>query len=129
MSETRATYSGRARRHGTRWTVRASDGIARWIITIGGLGTIASVLTVFAFLTWVVLPLFLPGGATPRSDAAVPWRSSPLEWTGNDQRTLTWSVSNDARLQVVSVSDGRELATETLFNEAAPVCASRSASS
>jgi len=40
---------------------RAIDAFATAIISVGGLGVIATVLGVFVYLVWVVLPLFWPG--------------------------------------------------------------------
>lgn len=129
MSETRATYSGRVRRHGTKWSVRVSDVIARWVITIGGLGTIASVLTVFAFLAWVVWPLFLPGSVTADGDSEVPWNEPPLEWSVNDQRTLVWSVSSQGQLRVVAARDGVQLPPQEFGSDGELSSVSRSVSS
>ena len=39
--------------------VKVAERSARIFITAGGLGTIAAVGLIFAFLVWVVLPIFL----------------------------------------------------------------------
>ena len=57
MPET-ATFTGRARRRKTHPWVRAGDGIARAMITLGGIGTIVAVLLVGVYLLTVAVPLF-----------------------------------------------------------------------
>ena len=54
------TFTGRRKKSTTRATVVLSDTIARMVITLGGLGTIAAVLLVGVFLLVVALPLFRP---------------------------------------------------------------------
>ena len=51
------------RRRKTRWTVHAVERISRWVITLGGIGTIAAVSLVGAFLVYVAVPLFQIGRA------------------------------------------------------------------
>ena len=53
-----ATYTGRKKHTTTHATVLLSDKIARLIITLGGLATIAAVLLVGVFLFVVAMPLF-----------------------------------------------------------------------
>ncbi len=45
----------------TRRTVHLAESVARTLITVGGIGTIASVTLIFLFLVSVALPLFRPG--------------------------------------------------------------------
>ena len=53
-----ASFTGRARRRTTRPGVRFGDTLARAVITLGGIGTIAAVLLMGLFLLAVALPLF-----------------------------------------------------------------------
>ena len=53
-----ASFTGRARRRTTRPGVRFGDTLARAVITLGGIGTIAAVLLMGVFLLAVALPLF-----------------------------------------------------------------------
>ena len=55
-----ATFTGRSRRRTTHPWVRAGDWLARALITLGGIGTIAAVLMVAVFLLAVAMPLFRP---------------------------------------------------------------------
>ncbi len=119
MSETKPSFTGRARRHRTRWSVRLSDFLARWIITIGGIGTIIAVLTVFAFLAWVVLPLFLPAAVSSREELRVPWSDRPLAWEGNEYSSLIWELSATGSLHVYRLSDGAAVDQRQLWTEPA----------
>ena len=58
-----------SRRMTTRWTVKAADKIAKFSITVGGIGTILAVSAVCVFLVAVVIPMFLPGNADEASEA------------------------------------------------------------
>jgi len=58
--QSHGTFTGRSRRRTTRSWVRVGDGLARTLITLGGLGTIVTVLLVAAYLLAVAIPLFLP---------------------------------------------------------------------
>ena len=49
--------TGRRRQRQTRWTVKLIDRLARRLIIVGGIGTIAAVLSVCVFLLWVAAPL------------------------------------------------------------------------
>lgn len=53
-----------------RLWVRFVDGVARSLITVGGIGTIIAVSGVFLFLLWTVIPLFRPGRLEPVSAAS-----------------------------------------------------------
>jgi phosphate transport system permease protein len=55
-----STFTGRSRRRKTHPWVKAGDGLARLVITLGGIGTIIAVLAVAVFLLAVALPLFRP---------------------------------------------------------------------
>ncbi|MFO0423847.1 MAG: hypothetical protein ACK52C_09345, partial [Planctomycetia bacterium] len=55
---TKATFTGRARRRRTHPWVKAGDTLAQTLITLGGIGTIVTVLLVGVFLLAVALPLF-----------------------------------------------------------------------
>jgi phosphate transport system permease protein len=55
---TKATFTGRARRRSTHSWVKTGDTLARILITLGGIGTIVTVLLVGLFLLAVALPLF-----------------------------------------------------------------------
>ena len=61
----KGTFTGRSRRRRGHPWVRAGDAIARILITLGGIGTIAAVLLVGVFLFVVAAPLFRPAQTRP----------------------------------------------------------------
>lgn len=65
------TYTGRKKRNATRVTISLSDKLAQFVITLGGLATIAVVLLVGVFLLVVALPLFYP--ATTELEQSIPF--------------------------------------------------------
>jgi phosphate transport system permease protein len=114
MREQRA-FTGRARRKETRWGVRALDVVSRWVITVGGIGTVVAVSMVFLLLLWVVLPLLLPA----RSGSAV-----RLEDSGtarvlcagiDDYRSITWLLRADGTLTARVFESGALLEERRLF--------------
>lgn len=46
---------------------KLADKIARYLITVGGIGTILAVLLVFLFLLWTTIPLFKSGEVSQNS--------------------------------------------------------------
>ena len=78
---------GFARRRQVRLSAKVADAVAGVVITLGGLGVIATVLGVFVYLLWVVIPLFLPGSV--EVVAFHPWPPEAKLWDdvqplGND---------------------------------------------
>jgi len=59
------SISGWTRRRRTTRSVRVAERAARWLITLGGIGTIVAVCTIFAFLVSVVLPLVRGADVAP----------------------------------------------------------------
>ena len=118
IEDSKPKFTGRIRRHRTHWLVQVSDHVARWAITIGGLGTIFAVLTVFLFLAWVVLPLFLPAIVVLEHEWPIPssYSASPLlHWEPNEYRKLIWRLSRSGELLVVRSSDGATVDQKLLW--------------
>ena len=49
---------------------RRKDQLARWMIALGGMGVVATMLLIFGYLLWAVIPL-LGGASSYRSWAVV----------------------------------------------------------
>ena len=86
------TLTGRSRRRTTRPWVRATDAIARGLITVGGIGTIVAVLLVGAFLLAVALPLFRSASSRMERVGPLPTAAAGrLACLGSDDSgLLTW---------------------------------------
>ncbi len=51
-------FTGRTRARRPKRSVLVTDRVARWVISLGGIGSIAAVSMVGLFLLYVVIPLF-----------------------------------------------------------------------
>ncbi len=93
----------------TRWTVLLADHLSRWLITIGGIGTILVVSTVCIFLVWVVVPLFLPPSLETTGEYPLPWSkpSHNILYLGMDEfRVLGWALFKDGNIVVFRLDNG-----------------------
>jgi phosphate transport system permease protein len=110
----------KARRARTnRLGVRLADRVARAVITIGGLGTIAAVTLLCVFLVGVVVPLFLPAELETRAQATTSPQAAVA--LGLDESALLgWSVLADGTVVAVTLADGQELARVALPEGPAP---------
>ena len=116
-------FTGRVRRRKTTPLVRATDAVARGLITIGGIGTIVAVLAVCLFLVWVVVPLFLP--ARINAAAARPsQQGEPLRLVIDEYQLTGWSLARDGSLQVLHARTGETLQQRTIAEGAALTAAS-----
>lgn len=106
------SFTGRSRRRTTHPWVRASDTLARVVITLGGIGTIVAVLAVGVFLLAVAAPLFTSATAALERVAASPnGRASAL---GTDESgSVAWLLDGEGgsqgRIVVVNLADGSTL--------------------
>ncbi|HEY2881208.1 MAG TPA: ABC transporter permease subunit [Pirellulales bacterium] len=114
MSKT-PNFTGRRRQRVTRWTVALNDRLARWIIAIGGIGTIVAVSMVCVFLVWVVIPLFLPAEVkSPKSLPPLAAKSngapSDVLALGSDEHRLTgWMLTKNGGLRVFRLDTGETI--------------------
>ncbi len=103
---------------GTRKSVRVADFIARMMITVGGLGTIASLLLVFAFLVGKVYPLFSDSSLsepTVFDQAAAEADNEPLHFATDEYLNVGWIAYRDGTLRTVRLDTGETLSTSSLI--------------
>ncbi len=106
----RNDFTGRTRTRAPKRSVLIIDRVARWVITLGGIGSIAAVSLVGLFLFYVVVPLFLPPrlprlDARPASDVV----SRAVDLGVNEYRTMVWSMHRDGMIIVRRLADGTVL--------------------
>jgi len=110
------SFTGRARRRATRPWVRASDTLARLLITFGGIGTIVAVLLVGVFLLAVALPLFRSAQARLDGVVRVSFAAGGPAAVRLDESAAVALVVDLPRaadaggMALVSVAEGKELA-------------------
>jgi phosphate transport system permease protein len=115
MQPTRS-FTGHSRRRVSRFSVRLGEFLSRWLITVGGIGTIAAVIAVGVFLVWVAAPLFRPITVTLGKPVPVAAPGTRLLRFGADEyQLLGWSIYADGTLQVVRLDTGKELDRRKLF--------------
>lgn len=109
------SFSGYRRDLSNRGSVRLADRVSRVMITVGGIGTILSVLLVCVFLVWVVVPLFVGSAVVEEQTNAVADREPPLHVSIGESRAMAWSIERDGRLVVRRLDTGEALRDEPLF--------------
>ena len=111
----RTAYTGRPRERKTRRSVRIAEAVARICITIGGLGTILAVVTVFGFLLFVVYPLF-ESPSVLHSDRVAGWQTeTPIRIGLDEDQRLAWGLFKDGRVEVVELATGKVIAQKKVF--------------
>jgi phosphate transport system permease protein len=115
------SFTGRARRKKTHWSVRLSDRLSKSLITVGGIGTILAVSTVFFYLLYVTVPLFRParidGSQTLNRPAADSAR--PLSIQSDEYGLMNRVLYADGRLVCTRLDTGAVLSEQLLFTNSA----------
>ncbi len=109
------SFSGYRRDLSNRGSVRLADRVSRFMITVGGIGTILSVLLVCVFLVWVVVPLFVGTAVVEEKTNPLADPTPPLHLSIGESRAMAWSVERDGRLVVRRLDTGEPLRDDPLF--------------
>jgi phosphate transport system permease protein len=102
-------FNDRPRRRHTRPGVKLADSLARSIITIGGVSTIAAVLGVCVYLLWVAAPLMWPASSPNTQVVDTAWQPVPQRLEVDEHRVLGVSLAAARDLTVFQVDDGHEI--------------------
>jgi phosphate transport system permease protein len=111
------TFTGRTARHQTRWSVKLADHVSSFVITVGGIGTIAAVCLVFVLLLAVALPMF--GSAQIQTPVTAPLRAAgpaPLRMAVDEYRVLGWALYPDGQLRAFRVDTGEVVWQDRLLD-------------
>lgn len=120
-AKTRPTFTRRTPKRRTRPGVRVADAIARFVITVGGIGTIVAVLTVCVFLIWVALPLFEPASIERvGSFGVVGAPPIPVRAGIDDSGRVLWELQRDGSIQVRLLRTGQVVQRGRLFEGPPP---------
>jgi phosphate transport system permease protein len=123
-------FTGRSRRKQTPWTVRLADSSAKWLITVGGIGTIVAVSLVFLFLFAVAIPLFCPARVSNDHRVPILAENGPVLAAGVDEfRTLSWQVTGSGEVRVSRLDTGETVFTRPLLEIGVPTAITQSMSS
>lgn len=118
------SFTGRARRSKTRWSVKAIDRLSSAVIAVGGIGAIVAVLAVCVFLVWVALPLFWPAKLDAPRTLTVNWPEAaalPQHWEINDGHTLAWGWFVDtAELRACRLDNGQPAPVPRVLGDVNP---------
>lgn len=113
-----ASFSGRTRDRKTKRSVKVVDALARFLITVGGLGTVLAVTGVFVFLVSVTIPLFRASTSVEQGTKSAPWgMRTPDQFVVDDFRVMAWAGFSDGTINVINLDDGEVLKTIDLFSE------------
>jgi len=106
----------------TKWSVRFSDVASKWVITVAGIGTIAAVFLVGAFLIWVAAPLFLGASVDSPESSAAAWDETKLVALEIDEfKVMGYAAYADGKVVNFRADTGEKLAEQMLFPDKEPV--------
>ncbi len=104
----RHVFTGRKRARTPKRSVLLADRVARWVIALGGIGSIVAVSLVGLFLFYVVMPLFLPSSVEEQASVRADDAPARVVHVGlNEYGTMAWSLHRDGSLLVRRLSDGQ----------------------
>lgn len=109
-----SSFTGRQRRRSTHWSVKFKDRLSHVIITVGGLGTIVAVTTVFLFLISVMIPLFKAPERDLSSVTELPSPESsqssvPVHVAVDEYNLMAWAVFPDGLIRKFRLDNGEVL--------------------
>lgn len=110
-------FTGRVRRKKTKLSVKAADVVSKYLIEIGGIGTIIAVSTVCLFLLWVVLPLLKQAdlSSPEKLELTEHATSKPVYVAIDEYQLLGYNVYKDGTLLLYRLDNGKILDKKNLF--------------
>jgi phosphate transport system permease protein len=118
----RKTFTGITRR-ATRRSVKVTDAVAKYVITIGGVGVVVCFAAIIGFLCYVVVPLFkpaqidlnlataLPAAAPTTAPAAA---GTPLAMQVDEYLKSFWLLDDRGQLSIYRTAAAELVRTEAL---------------
>ena len=113
----KGTFTGVKRERSTRRSVLIADKLARFSITVGGIGTIIAVLGVMVFLVWVVVPLFLPAKVEKVESFDRDGAEKLLHVAVDEYQVLSWVLRPSGAIEVFRLDDGELRERRQLFDD------------
>ncbi len=87
--------------------------ITRWVVALGGAGVIGAITLIFAYLLWVVGPIFIPGDIEPVESVAVVERT-PLLVDVSENGDVLLRISDQGIFEFYDTSSGAPIAAFNL---------------
>ena len=114
-NNTPKSFTGRTRDRSTRKSVLVADRTARFLISVGGIGTIVAVLGVCFFLLWVVIPLFLPASVEDLTAIELETGDQLLHLGVDEYQLLGWTLRPSGKVEVFRLDNGELRSEQQLF--------------
>lgn len=122
------SFTGRGRRRRTRRGVLVAKQAARFLISVGGLGTILAVTLILAFLVWVVTPLFRGAEFEDRGvrhlAGTTDSSTRPLAAGVDEYQVIAWALGADGVVRAWRLDTGESLREERAFGDQRPTAIS-----
>ncbi|HLQ38266.1 MAG TPA: hypothetical protein VK348_10710, partial [Planctomycetota bacterium] len=113
------SFTGFQRQRTSTRRVRVGDRVARWVVTAGGLLTIAAVLLVCLFLLWVALPLLAGAAIQPAGTApSTAGKAHLLHQQVDRYRQVAWQLFDDGHVRAFAIRSGELLADASAYDPA-----------
>src|SRR5579862_853291 len=96
------------------------DGVARAVVTLGGMTIIASIIAILFVIVMEMLPLFRSASVSPRTPVSVTLDSAPLAAGSDELQQISW-VATAKGIRFYSLADGSAVAAPDLNGGAATV--------
>jgi phosphate transport system permease protein len=120
-----AVNPGPSRQRKTKRSVHLAEVVSRLFITVGGIGTIIAVATVFLFLLYVVIPLFQSAAISREDHIPLDWsKNLPVQMGADEDQLMAWALFADGSLQIIRLDNGELLQKRKLFDGPALTAAS-----
>src|SRR3954453_15618043 len=84
-----------------------ADRTARWLVSAGGIGIIASILGILIFILVEVLPMVFPAKVTPVRQIAIPGAGRIGALLADEHRTHVATLDEHGIARVVRLDDGK----------------------
>ena len=93
---------------------KLKDQAARHIIAVGGISVIITIVLIFFYLLYVVLPMFAGAGIHPVASYKINDSGKPLYVAMEEQAEIAMTLGNDATIQFFDTHNGKHLKKESL---------------
>ncbi len=119
------TFSGRARRRKTSPSVKFFDGLAKWVICVGGVGVTVAFAAIVFFLGWSVVPMFASPKVEKVNSVGLAWpqpatrptdaRPNQVLGLGADENlSAVWVLASSGELACFNASTGKLVSSKML---------------